>query len=585
MRAAPVLRVATVVACVWLAALGAGCSCGGGIEPRTGDGGRRDGNGFDLGQPDDAYIAPADLLVIVPGTPGDAASRFDDPSDADPTHAPDLLYPLDQVQFPRNVWSPDVQWEDPGVAGDLYRVRFSGGTVTLTAYLVHTGSGFRWDFTADAPYWRMLTAGASGRSMQLSVDRWIAATHQVAHGTPITLRIASDGIAGAVYYWRLGDFAATEGRVIRVRQGGLTAPVIEEFLPSPPAGSDGNRCAACHILSRDGNHLAASLNDGEFGGVFDLTTDLTAADPPMLFRFSQAWYFAAFNTDGSRVLMTDPAQHSHILDGATGTEITTLRDGTHPAWSPDGAQIALILHADDAWNPSHGDLATIRVNAGDTFGAAGILHAGADLASAPEGGSLDAYPSYSPDSTLVAFQHGTGTVVSAGGAHGALYLIPRDGGAAVRLDNASTGDAYYPSFTPFITSVDEIQQTYWVLHYSPRDYGNQYAGTRGSHRRQIWVSAVRSTTGGDPSSVPYWLPGQEVAQQNASAYWAPLPCRSTGSQCDFGAQCCSTVCGPDAHCGAPPECRREGDTCSRTSECCTPGLACIGGACVPSGPV
>jgi hypothetical protein len=84
-------------------ALAPGCSCSGTVVPRTGDGGGRDGNGFDLGTPDDAYIAPHDIVTIVTGTPSDAASHFGDPSDADPSHAPNLLYPLDQVQFPRNV--------------------------------------------------------------------------------------------------------------------------------------------------------------------------------------------------------------------------------------------------------------------------------------------------------------------------------------------------------------------------------------------------------------------------------------------------------------------------------------------------
>src|SRR4029079_279515 len=173
------------------------------------------------------------------------------------------------------------------------------------------------------------------------------------------------------------------------------------FMPSPPIGGDGQRCAACHGLSRDGNHLAVALDDGTFGGVFDLTADLTAADPPMLFRFTRPWFYAAFSPDGSRVFMTDPDQQSFLLDGATGNEITPgggLRDGTHPAWSPDGQQLAVVVHADDAWNPTVGDLATQAVTGADSFAAAALLHTGSDLPGAPEGGSLDAYPTYSPDS-------------------------------------------------------------------------------------------------------------------------------------------------------------------------------------------
>src|SRR5262249_43638906 len=156
-----------------------------------------------------------------------------------------------------------------------------------------------------------------------------------------------------VYYWELGGFGgAEEGRIFRVRQGTTTAPAIEDFMPTPPPGSDGARCAACHGLSRDGNHLAVALHDGSFGGVFDLTTDLTGPTPPSVFTFTQPWYFAAFSPDGSRIFMTDPSQNSHLLDGATGAEIMPpggVRDGTHPAWSPDGNQLAIVVHADDAW--------------------------------------------------------------------------------------------------------------------------------------------------------------------------------------------------------------------------------------------
>ena len=72
---------------------------------------------------------------------------------------------------------------------------------------------------------------------------------------------------------------------------------------------------------------------------------------------------------------------------------------------------------------------------------------------------------------------------------------------------------------------------YWVVYFSRRDYGNAVAGTRGSGRRQLWVSAVTTNPqpGADPSSVPYWLPGQDVRSDNVSGFWAPQPCRPRGA--------------------------------------------------------
>lgn len=575
--------------------LPAGCDCGGGTaRNRDGGGGSLDGAGGgdgssteDGGGGDpDTGPPPADLVIIGPGAPADAADRFTDPVSA--VAGPAILYPLDDVLLPRNVYSPDVQWEPEGVAGDLYRIRFAGTPTTLTAYVAHSGAAFEHDWLAPEAAWRTLAMADAGTTMTLTVDRWEAGASTVHVGPSIAVRIARGSIAGAVYYWTLGSFSGTEGRIVRVRQGTGRAPVVENFMPTPTISPDGERCAACHGLSRNGNMLAVSLDDGTFGGVYDLTTDLTVADPPMVFRFDASWFYAAFNATGTRLLMTDDSQNTFLLDGATGARITPgsgpLPSATHPAWSPDGNTVALVVGADDAWNPSVGDLVTMPVLGGDSFGAMASLHAGSALSGAPEGGALDAYPTFSPDSSLVVFQHGTRTLASAAGATGALYAIPAGGGTAVRLSSAHGGSAWYPNFTPFRTPDDVGDDVFWVLFYSREDYGNELAGTRGTSRRQIWVAAVSAdiTGGGDPSFVPYWLPGQASEEENASAYWAPVACRLDGVDCISGGQCCSGVCGGagDMTCQPPPACRREGDTCSTAADCCEAGAMCAAGLCL-----
>ena len=130
-----------------------GCDCGG-LSSRTGDGGgggldgagsdgaRGDGSSTDDGGGDDPDTGPppADIVIVGPGAPADAADRFSDPLSA--VAGPSILYPLDEVLLPRNVYSPDVQWEPEGVAGDLYRIRFAGTPTTLTAYVGHSGAAF-----------------------------------------------------------------------------------------------------------------------------------------------------------------------------------------------------------------------------------------------------------------------------------------------------------------------------------------------------------------------------------------------------------------------------------------------------------
>ena len=64
------------------------------------------------------------------------------------------------------------------------------------------------------------------------------------------------------------------------------------------------------------------------------------------------------------------------------------------------------------------------------------------------------------------------------------------------------------------------------MFYSLRDYGNALAGTKGTQRRQMWVTAIDKSklgTGVDPSTVPYWLPLQDSQTENMSAFWALPP--------------------------------------------------------------
>jgi hypothetical protein len=337
---------------------------------------------------------------------------------------------------------------------------------------------------------------------------------------------------------------------------------------------------------------------------FDLTGSLAADPAPTRFApVGSPVTMATFDPTGNRLIGTAGWSGPMMLvDGTTGAAMTAtgLPSGntSFPVWSPDGAQIAYMgnvgLGAEG--HPLDADIFVLDRVSDDppAFGGERMIHDGASLAGAPEGGTTDSHPVFSPDGALLAFQHGVRTFSFISGTSevppSALYAMRPDGSGLVRLDNANGGpggtSAYWPAYTPYVTDEADGHRYYWLAFYSRRDYGNAIAGTQGADRRQLWVAAIDADAppGLDPSFVPYWLPGQSTLVRNVSPYWAPEPCRATGTGCATSAECCTERCelGPDDtfSCTPPPpaECRPSGATCGSDADCCD-GATCIGNRC------
>jgi hypothetical protein len=109
--------------------------------------------------------------------------------------------------------------------------------------------------------------------------------------------------------------------------------------------------------------------------------------------------------------------------------------------------------------------------------------------------------------------------------------------------------------------------------------------------KQLWVAAIeqKPEPGKDPSHAAFRLPGQALtfvdaggATQNSlnmRGFWALDPCKSDGSGCGTGSECCGGYC-EDASCkSAPPPCATEGDRCDKDADCCDATLTCINHVC------
>ena len=133
----------------------------------------------------------------------------------------------------------------------------------------------------------------------------------------------------------------------------------------------------------------------------------------------------------------------------------------------------------------------------------------------------------------------------------------------------------------------------------PRTQGGHWPHDSRSKKR-----AIDSTIepGKDPSHAAFRLPGQSLTfvdggggTQNAlnmTGNWALEPCKTDGTTCSAGSDCCGGFCEkkegePAGSCkSAPPPCSAEGDKCSSDAACCgkAEGTRCLGGFCAQKPP-
>ncbi len=143
------------------------------------------------------------------------------------------------------------------------------------------------------------------------------------------------------------------------------------------------------------------------------------------------------------------------------------------------------------------------------------------------------FPTWSPDSKWIAF--GRATQARTRGAQGELWLTDTSGTQQIQLAQAcgvgelsadQSSACYEPTFMP-----EERGGYFWLVFVSERVYGNTLTDiVVASRRKQLWVTAIDASpdAGVDPSRPAFWLPGQELNNQNMRGAWALDPPDAAG---------------------------------------------------------
>ena len=149
------------------------------------------------------------------------------------------------------------------------------------------------------------------------------------------------------------------------------------------------------------------------------------------------------------------------------------------------------------------------------------------------------------------------------------------------IPQPETAENYEPTFVPVASG-----GYFWLVFVSERQYGNTLTNQEVNTRtKQLWVTAVDISPqpGEDPSHPAFWLPGQELDNNNMRGYAALDECKDLGDTCDAGYECCSGFCvevdGEFVCDNDPPMCSPNLSACSVDEDCCDPEAQCIGGFC------
>ena len=419
-----------------------------------------------------------------------------------------ILYPYDNVTVPRNIEGLGFMWEDPAASGDtVYRIRFTSGITDISVYT----SDNQWISSTDL--WEMIAASNRDGLVEVYVEagNWSGGSlSSVRKGVPNSLVVNRLDARGSVLYW-----AMNTGAIMRLPVGATEA---ETFWRNPGGGQN---CVGCHALSEQSDRLVVTHSgaNGRFSivDISDAESPSRVVDPndfnTLTFKTVSPDGLYFFGTNGNKASLYNVDNGVRIKDWTFETSVA------HPDWFPDGNQI-LMVHVNVA---SRSDL---EFNKGEIvqydFDIENLELGNSEVLKAVDDVYNYYYPAYSPDGDWIAYNRAKNTppqdysirmCYAANDAE--VWLMSRDGSIDIRLDNANGFESMQNSYPRWGPLPDD--DVLWLAYSSRRNYplGNP-------SEPQIWLVGIDpalAKQGEDPSSSPFWLPGQVLHSDNHLPVW------------------------------------------------------------------